>query len=171
MTLKGTVGNPLGDDLKTVQIPELYVETSVVNGVFSRDKRIATVSLIFFEKIQTKQIKGHISSYVLAEIYETTSIDKRNKLLSLASLCLNDAPSGPNIEETGKEYVRRGMIPAKYILDAHHIASASHGKFEALVTWNYEHILRDKTEKLLRTINKELRLYTPQLKSPEVYIW
>ena len=63
------------------------------------------------------------------------------------------------------------MIPKKYVLDAYHIASASLGGFEALVTWNYEHILRDRTERLLRIVNKELGMHVPWLRSPEVYVW
>jgi len=92
-------------------------------------------------------------------------------LLRLAALCIADAPSGPEIEELGRKYVKKGMIPRKYIFDAYHIASASVGGFEALVTWNYEHILRVKTEKLLRIVNKELGIHIPELRSPEVYVW
>ena len=50
--------------------------------------------------------------------------------------------------------MRRGMIPRQYVFDAYHVASASLGGFEALVTWNFEHILKEKTEALLVTINR-----------------
>jgi hypothetical protein len=63
------------------------------------------------------------------------------------------------------------MIPIQYIFDAYHIASASLGRFDALVTWNFEHILREKTERLLETINREKNIYVPKLRSPEVYVW
>jgi len=91
--------------------------------------------------------------------------------LDKASLCISDAPSGMEVEELALEYVRREMIPEKYVFDAYHIASASLGKFEALVTWNFEHILRERTERLLETINREKSIHIPRLRSPEVYIW
>lgn len=153
------------------KVPRLYIETSVVNGVFSRDERIRVVSSVFFEKIRAGQIEGHVSSYVLAELYETSDADKRARLLRFAGLCISDAPSGSRVDELGRKYVGMGMIPRKYIFDAYHVASASLGGFAALVTWNYEHILRDKTEKLLRMVNKELGVHIPQLRSPEVYVW
>jgi len=160
-----------GDDLKLFKILRLYIETSVINGIFSKDGRIQVISSAFFEKIRAEEIEGHVSSYVLAELYETPEVNKRARLLRFAGICIADAPSGPRVEEVGRKYVERGMIPRKYIFDAYHIASASVGGFEALVTWNYEHILRDKTEKLLRIVNKELGIHIPELRSPEVYVW
>jgi len=160
-----------GDDLKLFKIPRLYIETSVINGVFSKDVRIRVISSVFFEKIRAEEMEGHVSSYVLAELYETPDADKRARLLRFAALCIADAPSGSRIEELGRKYVERGMIPRKYVFDAYHIASASVGGFEALVTWNYEHILRDKTERLLRIVNKEPGIHIPELRSPEVYVW
>ncbi len=63
------------------------------------------------------------------------------------------------------------MIPVKYIFDAYHIASASIGGYEALVSWNFEHIIRAKTEKMLEDINSELAIHIPRLRIPEVYVW
>lgn len=157
--------------MKLFGTPKLYIETSVINGVFSKDARIRMVSSAFFEKIRNGEIEGHVSSYVLAEIYVTPNDGKRDRLFRFAALCIADAPSGPKVEELGRKYVERGMIPRRYVFDAYHIASASLGEFEALATWNYEHILKDKTEKLLRMVNKELRIHIPKLRSPEVYVW
>ena len=75
------------------------------------------------------------------------------------------------IEKLAEEYVRRGMIPKQYVFDAYHVASASLGEFEALVTWNFEYILREKTERLLEMINREKSIRVPWLISPEVYVW
>jgi hypothetical protein len=74
------------------------------------------------------------------------------------------------IEKLAEEYVRRGMIPKQYVFDAYHVASASLGGFEALVTWNFEYILREKTERLLEMINREKSIRIPWLRSPEVYV-
>ena len=45
-----------GVDLKLFKIPRLYIETSVINGVFSKDVRIRVVSSVFFEKIRAGEI-------------------------------------------------------------------------------------------------------------------
>jgi len=75
------------------------------------------------------------------------------------------------IEKLAEEYVRRGIIPKQYVFDAYHVASASLGGFEALVTWNFEYILREKTERLLEIINREKSIRIPWLRNPEVYVW
>ena len=152
-------------------MPKLYVETSVINGPLSRDTRIALVSSAFWDMVEAGELEAHISSYVLFEIGETPDGVRRGRLLDIASLCVSDAPSGAEVEELAREYVRRGMIPGKYVFDAYHIASASLGELEALVTWNFEHILRERTERLLETINREKNIHIPRLRSPEVYIW
>ena len=152
-------------------VPKLYIETSVINGPLSSDPRIALTSSAFWDSVEAGELEAHISSYVLFELGKTLNGAKRERLLDTASLCIPDAPSGLEVEELALEYVRREMIPEKYIFDAYHIASASLGKFEALVTWNFEHILRERTERLLETINREKNVHIPRLRSPEVYIW
>ena len=122
-------------------------------------------------KVKAGELEAHISSYVLFELGKTSDGKKRDKLLDIASLCISDAPSGVEVEKLAREYVRRGMIPDKYVFDAYHIASASFGKFEALVTWNFEHMLSERTERLLEMINREKNIYIPRLRSPEVYVW
>src|SRR4030066_453893 len=151
--------------------PKLYVETSVVNGPLSKDARIALASSVFWNKVKAGELEVYISSYVLFELGKTINNVKRDALLDIASACIVGSPSGKNVEMLAKEYVRRGMIPNKYIFDAYHIASASLGKFEALVTWNFEHILREKTELLLETINREKNIHVPRIRSPEEYVW
>lgn len=152
-------------------VSKLYVETSVINGPLSRDSRVALVSSAFWDRVKAGELEAHISSYVLFELGKTFDGTKRDRLLDIASLCISDAPSGAEVEELAREYVRRAMIPEKYVFDAYHIASASLGKFEALVTWNFEHILRERTERLLEMINREKNIYIPRLRSPEVYVW
>ncbi len=151
--------------------PRLYVETSVINGPLSKDARISRVSSFFWNRVRSGRIEVHISSYVLFELKRTINDEKRDNLLDIASLCIADSPSGKRVEELAEEYVRRGMIPKQYIFDAYHIASASLGGFDALITWNFEHILKQKTEMLLEIINKENNIHFTMIKSPEEYIW
>jgi hypothetical protein len=152
-------------------LPKLYVETSVINGTLSKDSRIALISSVFWDRVKAGALEVHISSYVLFELGKTHDGTKRNRLLDIASICIWDSPSGLEVEKLAEEYVRRGMIPRHYVFDAYHIASASLGGFEVLVTWNFEHILREKTERLLETINREKNVHIPKLRSPEGYVW
>jgi hypothetical protein len=143
----------------------------VINGPLSKNSRIALVSSVFWNKVKARELEVYISSYVLFELSKTVDNVKRSTLLNIASACTANAPSGKNVEKLAKEYVRRGMVPKQYIFDAYHIASASLGGYEALVTWNFEHILKQKTELLLETINREENIHIPRIRSPEEYVW
>jgi len=152
-------------------VSEIYAETSLINGYYSKQVRIASASNLFFELIREGRIIAHVSDYVLVEIDRTADRAKKNKLLDLIGLCRVDAPSGKQVSDVAEIYVKRGMIPTRYIFGAYHIASASIGGYEALVSWNFEHIVRAKTERMLEDINSELGIHIPKLRMPEVYLW
>jgi len=152
-------------------VTEVYIETSVINGYYSKQARIASAGNLFFVLIREGMVIAHVSDYVLVEINRTKDQTKKNKLLDLIDLCEVDAPSGKQVSDVAEIYVKKGMIPSRYIFDAYHIASASIGGYEALVSWNFEHIVRAKTEKMLEDINSELGIHIPELRIPEVYVW
>jgi len=140
---------------------EVYVETSVINGYFSRDPYVERVSKLFFERVRKGNVVAHISTYAIAEIIKTPDGAKRGRLLSISALCKADAPSGDAVEELGKEHVKHGAIPAEYEMDAFHIASGTLGGYEALVTWNREHIKKLKTIRIVTNVNQRRGLKTP----------
>lgn len=146
---------------------EVYVETSVINGCFSKDPYIERTSKLFFEKVRQGSVMAHTSVYAVAEIIKTPNGTKRDKLLSILALCKTDAPSRKAVEDLGKVYIRRGAIPAEYEMDAFHIASATLGGYEALVTWNREHIKKLRTIRIVGEVNQEKGLKTPIITDPE----
>ena len=148
----------------------VYVETSVINGCLSRDPYIARVSRLFFERVRGGGVVAYTSSYAIAEIIKTPNGAKRDELLSIAALCKVAAPSGGEVEELGREYVRQGAIPARYEMDAFHIASATLGGYEALVTWNREHIKKLEAIRIVAKVNEKRGLKTPLIVDPEAII-
>lgn len=68
--------------------------------------------------------------------------------------------------ELAMEYIRRGIIPKKYEDDAYHIAVATVGNLDAIISWNFEHIVKLKTKREITGTNlllgyKELEIYSP----------
>ncbi len=57
------------------------------------------------------------------------------------------------IKTLAEEYVIRGVIPAKHIEDAIHIAIATVNSLDILVSWNFEHIVKLKTKREVNAIN------------------
>lgn len=64
-------------------------------------------------------------------------------------------------------YIEHGIIPAMKAEDALHVAYATVFELDVLVTWNFRHLARARTEALIGSVNvvegysKPLRLLTP----------
>ena len=65
-----------------------------------------------------------------------------------------------------KAYIEKRIFPEKYIDDAHHVAIASYYEISYLVSWNYEHLVKVKTRRLVNLVNilegfKEIEIVSP----------
>ena len=68
--------------------------------------------------------------------------------------------------ELAEQYVRSGVIPEKYRDDAFHIAIACTNGLQYLLSWNFEHIVKLKTKRIVNLINltsgyREIEIVTP----------
>jgi hypothetical protein len=68
--------------------------------------------------------------------------------------------------ELAWEYITRNIIPRKYEVDAFHIAVATVNNLDAIISWNFEHIVKLKTKREVTGTNlllgyKELDIYSP----------
>lgn len=146
---------------------KLYFDTSVFNFVFADDapdKKTITLKLI--EDVKTSKYDVYISTVVLREIREAQQ-EKAEKLMSLIN---NVQPFELEFDsecyELAYEYIKREIIPIKYEDDAFHIAVASVNDLDAIISWNFKHIVKLKTKKEVSGINllmgyKEIEIYSP----------
>ena len=71
------------------------------------------------------------------------------------------------IRELAQLYLNKGVIPAKKVFDALHIATAVTHKIDYLVSWNYRHLANVNRERKVIAINTEnnylhpIRILTP----------
>ena len=82
------------------------------------------------------------------------------------SLELEELELNRDIEELSEEYIKAGLIPVKYADDALHIAIASFYELDAVLTWNFEHMVKFKTRKGVTAVNaligyKPIEIITP----------
>ncbi len=57
-----------------------------------------------------------------------------------------------DVEELVIEIIQKGTINASYSEDAYHIALAITNDMDFLLSWNFRHIVRKKTEDIIRMI-------------------
>ena len=64
-------------------------------------------------------------------------------------------------------YIKERIIPQGYRSDAIHIAVAVINGIDAIVSWNFEHIVKLKTRVMVNGINRLLGYHEIEICSPE----
>lgn len=147
---------------------EIYVETSAWSFVFAEDEpvRRATTERFF---LITREANLYVTDLVLAEIEHAPSPKKDLILTYIEKRRPTVLPEAKEVDSLAREYVNRGVIPVKYLPDALHIAFASFNSLNAIVSWNFEHIVKVKTRREVRAINTILGYAVPEIATPEEY--
>ena len=133
--------------------PRIYLETTLFNFYFDteRDSHIDTVKL--FKEISENKYKAFTSQYVINELEkapETKRVKMLNLILEYDILVLEPNEEAAKLADI---YVAEGIIPQKYRTDGLHIAIASVNELDMIISMNFQHIVKHKTEKMTGAIN------------------
>lgn len=146
---------------------KLYFDTSVFNFAFADDApERKGITLKLFQEVKVNKYDVYISTVVLREIREAQQ-DKAKKLIGLINeVQPYELVFDSDSYELAYEYIKRGIIPSKYEDDAFHIAVASVNDLDAIISWNFKHIVKLKTKKEVFGTNllmgyKEIDIYSP----------
>lgn len=149
---------------------KIYLDSTIPNYAFNKhtpEKQRAASSL--FQLICQKRMQAFISQVVLNEIFHTPNSQKRKQMLNLVKDC-NVLKLNLKTYNLAQTYIKKQIIPAKNFDDAQHIAIATIYKLNALVSYNFEHILRLKTINAINIINKQLGYQEIALVVPEIIL-
>ncbi len=147
---------------------EIYVETSVWNFIFADDapeKKAATE--VFFRQISDVDL--YISDVVLEEIKKADERKRKQLLKAIDDYSPIMCKESATVFELADEYLKRGIFPKKYRDDARHVAYASVQGLNAIVSWNFQHIVKLKTKREVRAVNTLLGFVVPEIITPEEY--
>jgi predicted nucleic acid-binding protein len=125
------------------------------------------ITIKFFRDLPLIAEEIYISDEVIREI-SRASEPRRSQLEGLlresSPLLLEiDLES----EKMADRYTEEGIIPERYISDALHIAVAVINGIDAIVSWNFEHIVKLKTRVMVNGINRLLGYHEIEICSPE----
>ncbi len=130
----------------------IYLDTSVISALFDERKPERMLwTQEFWSFIDEFEI--YISDVVIAEIGETPDPKLRRNMLE-AVKGLNILEFNEEAEWLGNEYVRYEAIPERYRKDAFHLSIATVNEIDILLSWNYRHIVRRKTKKIVNLVNE-----------------
>ena len=108
------------------------------------------------------------SSAVIDELRGGKGEKTQDRIDSIKDLEMLPVPS--RINQIAQTYINRLIMPKDLFGDAHHVALAPFHNADALLTWNCKHIANFNKIYLIRQINQELGLSTPELATPLNYL-
>jgi len=150
--------------LKIKKKVKVYLDTSVISALFdSWNSQRQHLTQLFFENVDIFEV--YTSEVVLAEIDNTRDPNLRamlrDKAISFEILPLDDES-----KSLAEVYLKHKAIPADYSEDALHISMAVVNRIDYLLSWNFEHIVKIKTRKIVNMVNitlgyPDLEIVTP----------
>ncbi len=143
----------------------IYLDTSVISAYFDgRLKQRQEDTGTFFKTI-VSHYEVYVSEITIRELSETKDVALRKRFLRMIKgfkvLRIN-----PQIRELAEKYIKDNVFARKYLDDALHIAVASYYKMSCLVSWNFEHIVKVKTRRLVNLENKRNNFEVLEIVSP-----
>lgn len=141
----------------------IYIDTSVLGGCF--DTEFAEWSNGLIRDFRARRLAPVLSDVTAAEVADapTRVRDLHQEMLVLAEPVLVLTPSVLNLVAA---YAARRILPAKYAADMRHIALGTIAGVDALVSWNFKHIVRLEKIRLFNAVNVELGLQPLNILSP-----
>jgi len=148
-----------------------YLDTTIFNFVFAEgDAEKRDITLKLFKDLSRIAEGIYISDEVIREISRAPEPRKSQ----LESLLRENNPLLLEIdleaEELAERYIKEGIIPERYRGDAIHIAVAVINGIEAIISWNFEHIVKLKTRVMVNGVNRLLGYHEIEICSPEEVI-
>jgi hypothetical protein len=149
--------------------PLLYLETSIFGFYFDTEPRNVlrreAVSALM-EQVGAGIVDAATSPVTLEEVGRTPE-PLRTKLLALLDDVPTLAADREEAERLAGAYIRDGAIPEAHIDDARHVAYATVGRADVLVTLNLRHLANDWVERRIGAVNLREGYQVMRIKTPE----
>ena len=135
---------------------KLYIETSAWNFYFADDApEKKEITKEFFEQVFKGMYDVYTSRIALDEI-ERCPEPKRKDLFKLIEKCKpTRLDVGKEAEGLATKYMAKGLVPERKEEDALHIAVATIAEMDAVITWNYRHMIGLRKSELFHSTNLE----------------
>jgi len=113
----------------------IYIDTSVINGLYTQDHRIIEITQRFFQSAKFGRFTLYSSNLLSDEIKETPDVQLREQLIdAVEEYQVETLPISDEANQLAQIYIKEKIIPAKYTADAIHIAVAAIHNIPTLVS-------------------------------------
>ena len=131
---------------------QIYLDTSIISAYFDFHKPVRQLITQKWFEYNAQEYRLFASSVVLKEIHQNTDQTLLVKMLQLLD------EYAMSILEVNEESIRlaeqyRAHVLPQEINDTLHLAIASYAGLDAVVSWNFRHIVNLKTMRAIQEIN------------------
>jgi predicted nucleic acid-binding protein len=142
----------------------LYLDTSVFGGCF--DAEFEKESNALFRLAKQGKFALLVSDLVLAELVPAPK-EIRDFAASIVDLDVEALVSTAESEKLARAYLSAGILTKKSETDAEHVALATVTRADAIVSWNFKHVVQLQKMKQFNQINLSqgygfLQIVTPK---------
>jgi predicted nucleic acid-binding protein len=128
---------------QTVRSPgnpwRLYLDTSVIGGCF--DDEFAEDSRRVIAAVLDRKARLLFTEVLEAELLNAPE-SVRRLFEELPDSCRERVAFTAEVESLAREYVARGVVPEVWLEDCRHVAAATVARADAVVSWNFKHIVK-----------------------------
>jgi len=152
---------------------KVYIETSFISYLTSKPSRdliIAAHQQVtqFWWEERRKQFDIYISQLIYEEASKEDLEAARSRIEIISDLPLLEL--NESTYNLANNFILSGIIPAKYVEDAFHIAIATVHGMDYLLTWNCKHIANAAIRSEIERISREDGYICPIICTPEELI-
>ena len=144
---------------------KVYLDTCTIGGLLDEEFQQET------EKLFTMfggTIEPFVSELTIREIEQAPEEIKTALLGKIRDFSVLPITEGS--KELTECYLKQGIVSDKYREDAEHIAIATEAEMDAVVSWNFRHIVNYFKIKRFNAVNMEQRYRTIDIISPKELI-
>jgi hypothetical protein len=145
----------------------IYIDTSVIGGC--EDEEFSEWSVRLFEEFRQGLRIAVVSDLTRREI-EKAPESVRKVLFSLPDANVENVFLTEDAESLAQSYVDDGVVSAKHIADAQHIAIASVERVDVLVSWNFQQIVNIDRIRGFNSVNLKAGYPVLEIRSPREVI-
>lgn len=142
----------------------VYADTSVFGGCF--DAEFAAESRRFFDLVRAGRVSLLVSELVVAELAAAPG-RVRELLRSLPAGAVAQVTLTRDVIDLRNAYLAAGILDSQSTEDATHVAAATVARADAIVSWNFKHIVRIDKMRAYNQVNLQTGFGLLSIVSPQ----